>query len=109
MYVIKFLLLIYSVKLTNCILFAQWIPELQKYCPGVPYLLVGTRIDLRNDQKTLENLSREGKTPISMGQGEKMAKELQAVKYVECSALTKVSNYKYNMCTNTSLLLLKLF
>lgn len=38
-----------------------------------------------------------------------MAKELQAVKYVECSALTKVSNYKYNMCTNTSLLLLKLF
>ncbi|KAF2899487.1 hypothetical protein ILUMI_06685, partial [Ignelater luminosus] len=66
-----------------------WIPELQKYCPGVPYLLVGTRIDLRNDQRTLDNLARDGKTPISRGQGERMAKELQAVKYVECSALTK--------------------
>ena len=61
-------------------------------------MLVGTQIDLRNDQQTIQKLAEyEGnykgnqlKKPITKEQGERQAKELKAVKYVECSALTQV-------------------
>jgi len=53
-------------------------------------LLVGTQIDLRDDAGTTEKLAKNKQKPISLEQGEKSAKDLKAVKYVECSALTQV-------------------
>jgi len=67
----------------------KWIPEIQKYCAGVPIILVGTQIDLRNDRATLDKLGKFCKRPITYEQGHKLAKELKCVKYVECSALTQ--------------------
>jgi GTPase SAR1 family protein len=55
-------------------------------------LLVGTQIDLRDENGTLEKLAKNKQKPITLEQGEKLAKELKAVKYVECSALTQVRN-----------------
>jgi cell division control protein 42 len=52
---------------------------------------VGTQIDLRDDAATIEKLAKNRQRPITFEQGEKMAKDLKAVKYVECSALTQVS------------------
>jgi cell division control protein 42 len=52
--------------------------------------LVGTQIDLRDDAATIEKLAKNKQKAISGEQGEKLAKELKAVKYVECSALTQV-------------------
>jgi cell division control protein 42 len=52
---------------------------------------VGTQIDLRDESGTLEKLAKNKQKPITLEQGEKLAKELRAVKYVECSALTQVS------------------
>jgi len=52
--------------------------------------LVGTQIDLRDDAATIEKLAKNKQKAISSEQGEKLAKELKAVKYVECSALTQV-------------------
>lgn len=52
--------------------------------------MVGTQIDLRDDAPTIEKLAKNKQKPISAEQGEKLAKELKAVKYVECSALTQV-------------------
>ncbi|XP_052126669.1 cdc42 homolog isoform X2 [Frankliniella occidentalis] len=70
---------------------AKWVPEITKLCPKTPFLLVGTKIDLRQDTATTKNLDEKKLKPISFEQGEKLAKELKAVKYVECSALTQLS------------------
>jgi len=58
--------------------------------------LVGTQIDLREDATTVEKLAKNKQKSISFEQGEKLAKELKAVKYVECSALTQVSTMEFN-------------
>ena len=71
--------------------FIQWIPEITHHNPGTPYLLVGIQIDLRYDQQTFQRLAKKKEKIISTEQGEQMAKELKAVKYVECSALTQAS------------------
>lgn len=70
--------------------FFQWVPEITHHCQKTPFLLVGTQIDLRDDVATTEKLAKNKQKPISFEQGEKLAKELKAVKYVECSALTQV-------------------
>lgn len=67
----------------------KWYPEIAHHCPGVPIILVGTQSDLRRDRATLEKLARFKLSPISVESGRKMAKEIGAVKYVECSALTQ--------------------
>ena len=51
---------------------------------------MGTQIDLRDDAATIDKLAKNKQKPISIEQGEKLQKELRAVKYVECSALTQV-------------------
>ncbi|XP_051638861.1 rho-related GTP-binding protein RhoQ isoform X1 [Manacus candei] len=67
----------------------EWVPELKEYAPNVPFLLVGTQIDLRDDPKTLARLNDMKEKPISVEQGQKLAKEIGAYCYVECSALTQ--------------------
>ncbi|UYV70249.1 hypothetical protein LAZ67_7002279, partial [Cordylochernes scorpioides] len=67
----------------------KWVPEITHHCQKTPFLLVGTQIDLRDDAATIEKLAKNKQKPISCEQGDKLAKELKAVKYVECSALTQ--------------------
>lgn len=67
----------------------KWFPEVHHHCPGVPCLIVGTQVDLRDDPHVIEKLARQKMRPITREAGERMAKELGAVKYVECSALTQ--------------------
>merc|ERR1719427_753350 len=68
---------------------AKWFPEVSHHCPNTPVILVGTKLDLREDKETMEKLKEKKMTPISPGQGLQMAKEINAVKYLECSALTQ--------------------
>lgn len=67
----------------------KWFPEVHHHCPGVPCLIVGTQIDLRDDSQVIEKLARQKQRPVANEQGERLARELGAVKYVECSALTQ--------------------
>lgn len=73
-----------------CLKMFQWVPEITHHCQKTPFLLVGTQIDLRDETSTLEKLAKNKQKPIGIEMGEKLAKELKAVKYVECSALTQV-------------------
>ena len=67
----------------------QWVPEITHHCPKTPFLLVGLEIDLREDPVIIENLKKVKQKPVTFEEGEKLARELRAVKYVECSAFTQ--------------------
>ena len=67
----------------------KWFPEVHHHCPGVPSLIVGTQVDLRDEPSTVEKLSRNKQAPIPTEKGRLLAKECGDVKYVECSALTQ--------------------
>ena len=82
----------------------QWVPEIRLHKAGTPFLLVGTEIELRNDEHVIEKLAENNyefiTSPITTEQGDSLAKQLKAVKYVECSVMTQVSYqivYAYNV------------
>ncbi|KAH7687733.1 Rho-related GTPase-like protein, partial [Aphelenchoides avenae] len=54
-----------------------------------PVMLVGTKMDLRDDPEVCIKLQKRRLAPISHAQGVQMAKEIGAVKHLECSALTQ--------------------
>ena len=62
---------------------------MRHHCPNTPIILVGTKSDLRDDQVTKNKLAEVGRSPISQAKGESLAKEIGAVKYLECSAYTQ--------------------
>lgn len=68
---------------------AKWYPEVSHHCPNTPIVLVGTKVDLRDEEETKEALKSKNLTPLTYAQGLQMAKEINAVKYLECSALTQ--------------------
>ena len=55
----------------------------------MPIILVGTKLDLREDPSTLESLRQKRMEPVSYDQALLCAKEIRAHKYLECSALTQ--------------------
>jgi len=67
----------------------KWVDEVRAKCPDVPILLVGTKTDLRKNEKELSSLKAEGKEPVTPSQGNELAEAVGAHKYVECSALTQ--------------------
>ncbi|KIW96415.1 uncharacterized protein Z519_03484 [Cladophialophora bantiana CBS 173.52] len=68
---------------------AKWYPEIEHHAPNVPIILVGTKLDLREDKATADNLRAKKMEPVSYEQALGVAKEIKAVKYLECSALTQ--------------------
>jgi len=70
---------------------AKWNPELMHHCPMVPRVLVATKTDLRDDPSSdaARELARRGVVPISPEEGARMAKEIGAAAFVECSARTQ--------------------
>ena len=68
---------------------AKWVPEVQHFCPNVPFLLISTKKDLRNDPATKLALEREKMYIIRPDQGKSMAEKVGAYSYLECSAKTR--------------------
>ena len=59
---------------------AKWIPEIQAHSPNTPFILVGTKLDLREDANV---------ECVSKAEGEALREELKGAKYIECSARTQ--------------------
>ena len=67
----------------------KWNPEVTYHCPNTPKILVGTKLDLRDDDDMILRLKEECLAPISYPQGLQMMRDIGAVRYLECSALTQ--------------------
>lgn len=68
---------------------SKWWPEVTHHCSKATLMLIGTKIDLRDDGETIEKLRQKGQQPIAWEQGEQMARDIRASSYMECSALTQ--------------------
>ncbi|GLD74619.1 ras-related C3 botulinum toxin substrate 2, partial [Lates japonicus] len=58
---------------------AKWYPEVRHHCPSTPIILVGTKLDLRDEKDTIEKLKEKKLAPITYPQGLALAKEIDAV------------------------------
>ncbi|KAB5534061.1 hypothetical protein DKX38_017160 [Salix brachista] len=63
----------------------KWIPELRHYAPNVPIVLVGTKLDLREDKQYLTD--HPGATQITTAQAKCSSKTQQNVKTVFDAAI----------------------
>ncbi|KAI5294009.1 hypothetical protein KEM52_004861 [Ascosphaera acerosa] len=68
---------------------AKWYPEIEHHAPNVPIILVGTKLDLREDRATIDSLRAKRMEPVTYEQALAVSKEIRAHKYMECSALTQ--------------------
>lgn len=69
----------------------KWHPEVTHFNPKTPIILVGTKLDLRNKPETLKSLQDAGLEPIPEEAGSKLAKEIGAYVFLECSALDQTN------------------
>ncbi|CAH1759685.1 8940_t:CDS:2 [Entrophospora sp. SA101] len=67
---------------------SKWIEEVNRLCPGIPVILVGLKTDLRNSETEIEDMRNKGLSFVDPKQGETMAQQIGAKRYIECSALT---------------------
>eukprot|EP00051_Salpingoeca_urceolata_P032278 m.15013 g.15013 ORF g.15013 m.15013 type:complete len:193 (+) comp4941_c0_seq1:116-694(+) len=69
---------------------SKWVVEISHHCPQTPFLLIGTKLDLREDSETIAKLKQSNKQPITYQKAAQLAQSLGAVSYIECSALTQL-------------------
>ena len=70
-----FLLCFSLASLTSCENVRQkWYPEKEFYCPQTPFMLVGTKLDAKT---------------IGEDKVMKLKRDIKAIKYIECSSLTR--------------------
>lgn len=55
----------------------KWLPEVRRFCPTVPVLLIGTKLDLRSNSQS----------KVTSQEGAQVAKDIGAKAYLECSSL----------------------
>ncbi|KAJ3615097.1 hypothetical protein NHX12_018665 [Muraenolepis orangiensis] len=67
----------------------RWVPEVRRHRPDAPLVLVGTQLDLREDVKVLVQLAQDRERPVSTEEGRRLAMEIGAAGFAECSALTQ--------------------
>lgn len=65
----------------------KWMPELRRFAPNVPIILVGTKLDLRDNRGYMNDHMDYG--AITSAQGEELRKQIGAAAYIECSSKTQ--------------------
>eukprot|EP01124_Arcella_intermedia_P028320 TRINITY_DN5729_c0_g1_i1.p1 TRINITY_DN5729_c0_g1~~TRINITY_DN5729_c0_g1_i1.p1 ORF type:complete len:225 (-),score=42.63 TRINITY_DN5729_c0_g1_i1:25-615(-) len=63
----------------------KWWPEIMHHYPS-NILLVGTKIDLREDPEKVQNLNDLGMKVVTTEEGHQLGRDIQAIQYMECSA-----------------------
>ncbi|KAJ2596160.1 hypothetical protein GGF39_003555, partial [Coemansia sp. RSA 1721] len=65
----------------------KWHVEAQQNSPRSPIILVGLKLDLRTDPAVINELAAYGQKPVSSEEGERIARSIGAVSYIECSSI----------------------
>jgi len=60
---------------------SKWVPELKHYSPDVPFILVATKVDLRQSNPSA----------ITSAKGQQLASDIGALAYMECSSRTNTN------------------
>ncbi|CAF2794623.1 unnamed protein product [Rotaria sp. Silwood2] len=66
-----------------------WTPEIRHFCGQCPIVLVACKKDLRTDSQIIAKLKQEGEKPVTNETGKRLATEIKADVYMECSAKTR--------------------
>jgi len=72
---------------------SAWIPEIIKHGSGAPYIICGNKLDLRYNLWFIKQLFLCDKHFITFDEGVKLAREVGATSYVECSAKYKFTEH----------------
>ena len=65
----------------------KWLPEVRQHVPNVPLVLVGTKLDLRDNKDYLKDHPEI--EPIKYTEGDNLANEYGFVNYCECSVFNE--------------------
>ncbi|KAG7663272.1 uncharacterized protein J8A68_003186 [[Candida] subhashii] len=79
-------------------------PNTNTFLIYVPVILVGCKVDLRNDADIIARLKENDEMVVSAEQGLKVAKEIKAVEYIECSGRTNQGIEELIEATGVSIL-----
>eukprot|EP00938_MAST-03A_sp_MAST-3A-sp1_P000333 g333.t1 len=63
---------------------STWVPELRRFCPDTPILLVGTKLDMRENHYKYANVEF-----VDDKDAEQVARDIGAAEHLTCSALTE--------------------
>lgn len=73
----------------------MWVPEVRETCPDTPCILVGTKMDIRNNFSMNEKeYQSQYIEPVSTKRGEQMMEKIKAQKYIECNVFDRKSVHK---------------
>lgn len=71
-----------------------WTPEVKHFCPGIPIILVGTKMDLSSTSDSI----------VDFHEAERLAQEIGAVEHIRCSAKTTENiNHVFNVAITSAL------
>ncbi|KAJ3423556.1 gtp-binding protein rho5 [Anaeramoeba flamelloides] len=68
---------------------SRWVPEITEHCPDTPYFLVGLKADLLQDENTRTQFQQRNIQPITDQEANEVKKQIGAIEYLKCSALTQ--------------------
>ena len=70
---------------------AKWLPELKKHEPNTPFIVVGTKCDVRENADIVAERLALGKPMKPYEEYKELALQNGAAAYVECSAITRAN------------------
>ncbi|KAL3873222.1 hypothetical protein ACJMK2_036363 [Sinanodonta woodiana] len=63
----------------------KWVPDIRRFMGDVPFIIIGTKADLRQDDNVNRQLQAKCQYPVSYSDATKLSKQLGASCYIECS------------------------
>eukprot|EP00467_Chlorarachnion_reptans_P016712 CAMPEP_0114503438 /NCGR_PEP_ID=MMETSP0109-20121206/9646_1 /TAXON_ID=29199 /ORGANISM="Chlorarachnion reptans, Strain CCCM449" /LENGTH=195 /DNA_ID=CAMNT_0001681463 /DNA_START=41 /DNA_END=628 /DNA_ORIENTATION=- len=84
-------LVVYSINSRTSLknVWQKWAPEIRDHDKNAHIILVGNKVDLRDDEKFCKRFKQLGHTLVTKDEGKEVAKKIGASSYHECSALTQ--------------------